>query len=89
VIDEHPQAHAWDLMQVVLGHKDRLVALVPMLNLLEELNFDVEQIKVVLGTHYLFSVGEDRKTTHQQNRAIILKEILSLHEQALQRQRTG
>ncbi|HLY26938.1 MAG TPA: alpha/beta hydrolase, partial [Aggregatilineales bacterium] len=58
LIDEHPGAHHWDLMRVVLGHRDRLVGLVPALDLMQELQFDVDQVRVVMGTHYLFSVGE-------------------------------
>jgi pimeloyl-ACP methyl ester carboxylesterase len=89
VLKQHPTAHTWDLMEVFLGHKDRLVALVPMLNLLEELDFDVDQIHVTLGTHYLFSIGDDRKKPHQQNRELVIDHILELHERGLKRQRTG
>ncbi len=87
VIDEHPQPGHWDFMRVVLGHRDRLVGLIPMLDLLNELNFNVDQIRVVLGTHYLFSVGDDMARVHSQNRALILQDILDQHEQALQKQK--
>src|SRR5207248_9109008 len=40
VIRQHPEAHAWDLMKVILGHRDRLVGLIPAIDLMQELNFD-------------------------------------------------
>lgn len=82
----HPMTHDdWDLMRVVLAHRDPLVGLVPMLDLLNQLKFEVEQIRVVLGTHYLFSVGEDYQRVHQQNREIVLRDIFDLHQMAMQR----
>ncbi len=89
VIEEHPKTQVWDFMKVMLGHKDRLVGLLPMLNLLEDLHFDVPQIRVVLGTHYLFSLGDDMRRVHEQNRALVLHDIMWLHDHALLRQRTG
>ena len=89
VIQEHPPAHRWELMHVVLGHRDRLVGLIPMLDLLQELDFDVDQVRVVMGTHYLFSVGEDYNRVHAQNRELLIRDILNMHEQALERQKTG
>jgi hypothetical protein len=89
VIEAHPPAHRWELMRVILGHRDRLVGLIPMLDLLQELDFDVDQVRVVMGTHYLFSVGEDYNRVHAQNRALLIKDILQMHEQALSRQKTG
>jgi hypothetical protein len=73
----------------MLGHKDRLVGLIPMIDLLQELLFDVNQVRVVMGTHYLFSVGEEMQRWHEQNRDMALDYILNLHNEALQRQRTG
>jgi pimeloyl-ACP methyl ester carboxylesterase len=89
VINEHPRSLAWDHMRVVLAHRDVLVGLTPMLDLLEELNFRVDQIRVVLGTHYLFSLGDDMRRLHEQNRQLVLDDLFALHEQALQRQRKG
>ncbi len=89
VIDQHPEPRQWEFMRVVLGHKDRLVGLIPALNLMEELNLDVDQIRVVLGTHYLFSVGDEMARVHEQNRALIMHDILHLHTRALQKQKEG
>jgi pimeloyl-ACP methyl ester carboxylesterase len=89
LITEHPEPHKWELFQVMLGHKDRLVGLIPMIDLLQELLFDVNQVRVVMGTHYLFSVGEEMQRWHEQNRDMALDYILNLHNEALQRQRTG
>ncbi len=87
VLQAHPEVHRWDLMRVILGHKDVLVGLVPMLNLLDELGFDGEQVRVVFGTHYLFSLGEAMRRAHEHNRALVLHDILTLHQIGLQRQR--
>jgi hypothetical protein len=57
ILNQSPPPHHWALMRVILGNRDRLVGLVPMLELLDELHFDVSQIRVTLGTHYLFSVN--------------------------------
>ncbi len=89
VIDDHPVPHNWDLMRVILGHRDRLVGLLPALDLMEELQFDVDQVRVVMGTHYLFSVGEAMAHLHEQNRALVIQDILDLHRRALERQKKG
>lgn len=86
-IKDHPMTHAWELMQVFLGHRDPLVQLAPMLDLLLELGFDTEQVRVVFGAHYFFSLGEAWQRVHRQNRALLLDSILGLHERALRRQR--
>jgi len=70
----------WRHFQVVLGHKDRLVGVRPMLDLLEELCFTSDQVRVVLGDHYLFSVSNQSRRLHLRNREIVVEEILALHE---------
>jgi hypothetical protein len=87
--EDRPRPHYWDLMRVVLGHRDLLVGVIPMIDLLRELQVTVEQLRVVPGTHYLFSLGEQWADVHEQNRGLLIADILALHQQALQRQRTG
>jgi len=70
----------WKNFRVILGHKDRLVGVAPMLNLLEDLGFRNENIRVVLGAHYFFSAGLETRRSHSENRAILLEEILQSHE---------
>ena len=70
----------WNNFQVILGHKDRLVGVATMLNLLEDLGFSSENIRVVLGNHYLFSAGLKTRRRHSENRDILREEILQLHE---------
>ncbi len=89
VIQKHPEPHRWELMKVILGHQDVLVGLIPAIDLLQELDFEVTQMRVVMGTHYFFSVGNESKKWHRQNLAIVLEDILHLHEHALRRQRNG
>lgn len=75
-----PPQRQWKNFRVILGHKDRLVGVAPMLNLLEDLGFRSENIRVVLGDHYLFSAGLKTRRSHGENRDILLDEILQLHE---------
>jgi hypothetical protein len=70
----------WSRFHVVLGHKDRLVGIVPMLELLDELGFTSDQVRVVLGDHYLFSVSRQSRRLHLRNQGIVVEEILALHE---------
>src|SRR4030042_574984 len=37
VIEDHPPQLSWDFMRVVLGHRDVLVGLIPMIDLLQDL----------------------------------------------------
>jgi hypothetical protein len=75
-------ARTFDLFRVILGHRDRLVDVVSMMDLLSELEFPAAHIRVVAGTHYLFSVGIDSAFQHAQNRELIVQDILELHERA-------
>lgn len=70
----------WHHFDVILGHKDRLVGVKSMLELLEELDFTSDQVRVVLGDHYLFSVSNQNRRLHLRNREIVVEEILALHE---------
>jgi pimeloyl-ACP methyl ester carboxylesterase len=70
----------WTHFRVVVGHKDRLVGIKPMLDLLEELGFTSDQLRTVLGDHYLFSVSNQSRRLHLPNREIVVDEILALHE---------
>jgi len=70
----------WRHFHVVLGHKDRLVGIKPMLDLLEELGFTSDQVRVVLGDHYLFSVSRQSRRLHRHNRDVVVEKILAQHE---------
>jgi pimeloyl-ACP methyl ester carboxylesterase len=78
--EEPRRRRRWENFRVILGHKDRLVGVAPMLNLLEDLGFRSEDIRVVLGDHYLFSASRQTRRSHGENRDILLEEILQLHE---------
>ncbi len=85
-------AHSWDSFRVVLGHKDRLVGLTGMMDLLAKLEFPVANIRVVPGTHYNFSVGSESPANaylHAQNRELVVKDVLGLHARAVEMQRKG
>ncbi|MFZ4813412.1 MAG: esterase/lipase family protein [Phototrophicaceae bacterium] len=51
-------AHDWETFRVILGHKDNLVGLASMMDLLGKLEFPVPNLRVVPGSHYMFSVPE-------------------------------
>lgn len=79
----------WDHVRVILGHRDALVGLVPMIDLLTEMEFPAANLRVVAGSHYLFSVGPEAVFQHAQNRELIVKDVLALHDHAFALQRTG
>jgi hypothetical protein len=73
-------------------HRDPLVGLVSMMDLLGKLEFPAANIHVVPGTHYMFSVGRETPMNayqHAQNREIIVDDILLLHQKALEMQKRG
>jgi pimeloyl-ACP methyl ester carboxylesterase len=86
VTEEKVQRSTWDNFRVILGHRDRLVGIAPMLELLESLGFSSDNIRVVLGDHYFFSYGKDSPREHARNREILLEEILTLYD-LIRRQR--
>ncbi len=73
-------------MRVIFGHRDLLVGLIPMIDLLQELNFAVARLRVVMGRHYLFSLGDEMREAHVQNRQLVLDDIMLLHAEGLRRQ---
>ena len=79
-IPRQVKSRRWRHFRIMLGHKDRLVGVRPMLELLEELGFTSDQVCVMLGDHYLFSVSNQSRRLHLRNREIVIEEILSLHE---------
>ena len=85
-------AEDWDSFRVMLAHRDRLVGLVAMMDLLCKLDFPVSNIRVVPGTHYMFSISNEdsfESYQHVQNRELVVEDVLMLHEQALEKQRSG
>jgi len=85
-------ARTWDLFRVMLGHRDRLVGLTEMMDLLSKMEFPAGNVRVVSGSHYMFSVGtEDPHNAfqHAQNRELVVQDILDLHNRAYDMQRTG
>jgi hypothetical protein len=89
-------AHDYQTFRVILGHKDNLVGLIPMIDLLGRLEFPVANIRVVPGSHYMFSVRKNDEETdnsrvyqHVQSREVICQDILDLHDRAYDMQRRG
>ncbi len=85
-------ARDWDLFRVMLGHRDPLVGLVDMMDLLGKIELPAGNTRVVPGTHYLFSVGSETPRNayqHAQNRELVVQDILALHTKAYQLQRDG
>ena len=79
----------WDTFRVMLGHRDALVGLVSMMDMLSRLEFPPGNTRVVAGSHYFFSVGPDAVFQHAQNRDLVVQNILELHELAYARQKVG
>lgn len=82
-------AHKWDTFRVLLGHRDALVGLSPMMDLLSLMEVPAGNVRVVAGSHYMFSVGQETAFQHAQNRDLALQDILNLHSQAFTLQKTG
>jgi len=80
------ETRQWPNFQVILGHDDHLIQVSAMLDFLDELGFAPDQIQVVMGDHYLFSVSDQNRRLHMRNREILLGEILYLHEQCREKQ---
>lgn len=92
LLDNYEIARNFDLMRVMLGHRDPLVGLVPMMDLLMKLEFPAANLHVVPGTHYMFSVGRETPLNawqHAQNRELVVEDILQLHHKALEMQKRG
>jgi pimeloyl-ACP methyl ester carboxylesterase len=79
--EETPSLHKWDNVFVMLAHRDRLVALSPTLDLLQDMGLTSQSIQVVLGDHYFFSVSQGSRRLHAFNRAEVLRHILRLHDE--------
>lgn len=77
---ETPPTRDWDNLYIVLGHADRLVALGPTLNLLEEMGLKSCHLQVVLGDHYFFSISQQSRRLHSFNRDEVVRHVLRLHE---------
>ncbi|MDX1994255.1 MAG: alpha/beta hydrolase [bacterium] len=91
-LDNFEIARTWDLFRVMLGHRDRLVGLTEMLDLLSKMEFPSGNVRVVPGSHYMFSVGTENPHNafqHAQNRELVVQDILEQHNQAYNMQRTG
>lgn len=89
MLDNWEIARQWDLFRVLLGHKDALVGLLPMMDLLSAMEMPAGHIRVVAGAHYMFSVGRDTAFQHAQNRDLAVEDILGLHQRAYQLQKSG
>jgi pimeloyl-ACP methyl ester carboxylesterase len=85
-------AHDFSLTRVMLGHRDPLVGLTGMMDLLMKLEFPAKNLHVVPGTHYMFSVGNENPLNayqHAQNREMVVEDILAIHADALKMQKVG
>jgi hypothetical protein len=91
-LNDYEIPHDFDLMSVMLGHRDPLVGLIPMIDLLGKLEFPAANIHVVPGTHYMFSIGSETPMNayyHAQARDMVVEDILKLNQKALDQQKTG
>lgn len=79
----------FEFFKTMLAHRDSLVGLVPMMDLLSHLEFPASNVRVVAGSHYMFSVGIEAVFQHAQNRELVVQDILTLHHAAYERQRIG
>jgi pimeloyl-ACP methyl ester carboxylesterase len=76
-----PQRSDWPRFKIALGHRDRMVGLNNMLDLLEELSFQPDQIRVYFGDHYFFSYGPGSPPSHHKNQETIFADLLAMCRQ--------
>jgi len=67
----------WPDFMAFLGDKDVLVGLQPTFDLLLDIHLRREQIRVMRGDHYFFSVGNSAEN-HAENRDLVIENILSM-----------
>jgi pimeloyl-ACP methyl ester carboxylesterase len=79
--EEIPPSRPRDNVYVMLAHRDRLVGLGPTLDLLVEMGMGSQNIQVVMGDHYFFSISRGSRRLHAFNRAELLRHILRLHDE--------
>jgi hypothetical protein len=92
LLNDYEIARNFEFFRVMLGHRDPLVDLTDMLDLLCKLEFPAAHTRVVAGTHYMFSIGSESSYNafqHVQARDLVVEDILQLHDDALKLQRTG
>ncbi len=92
LLKDYEIARNFEFFRVMLGHRDPLVDLTDMLDLLCKLEFPAAHTRVVAGTHYMFSIGSESSYNafqHVQARELVVEDILKLHDDALKLQRTG
>lgn len=77
--EEKPPSRTWDNVFVMLAHKDRLVDLGSSLDLMEHMGLTSQNIQVMMGDHYFFSISQTSRQLHTFNRAEVLRHILGLH----------
>lgn len=82
VLDQMPYGSTWEHFHATLGTDDVLVGLDPMEKLLDKLAVPDQQVRVLKGDHYFFSVGEHTRSIHGPNRQIIIEDVLALHQAA-------
>ena len=78
--EETPPARKWDNVYVMLAHKDRLVALGPTLDLLQDMGLTSQNIQVVLGDHYFFSTNQQSRRLHAYNQAEVVRHVLRMQK---------
>lgn len=78
VTTDPPRRRDWHRFRVALGHKDRIVGMDNVLELLQGFNFKPSQIRLMQGDHYFFSYGEDSPPQHQANQKTIFNDLLRL-----------
>jgi hypothetical protein len=79
VLDQSPEVPTWQNFRVALGEDDVLVGLDPMQHLLRKMTVPKDQVRVLAGDHYFFSVGDSTRSIHEPNRHRVIDDILDLH----------
>jgi pimeloyl-ACP methyl ester carboxylesterase len=76
-----PFRNDWSRFRVALGHKDRIVRMDYLLDLLEQFSFRPTQIRLTLGDHYFFSYGDGSPSGHKHNQITVFNDLLNFCNQ--------
>jgi len=71
----------WRQYKIVMGNRDVVVNPRKTLKFAEQLGFQSNQVRVMLGDHYFFSHDESSTSIHRHNRQMVVEDLLAFCRQ--------
>jgi len=79
VLEARFEQDQWPHLRVILGSRDAMVGVQPVLELLEQIGLRSEDVQIAFGDHYFFSTGP-QPGNPARNRDLLLEEIARLRQ---------